>query len=150
VAGHVAGAFGDQSVGYVQVQDIVRPRKRQRTGKAGSVTWTVPGVVTPSCTVRPDTEKRIFMVRNTIFTTWQSAAVSAPNSSVRSLPARHRVAMTFDADEADAEVWRGTRHAGSSAMMFSGCIGTAVRVLPRAIVEASYLRPIVIIGQSAH
>jgi len=50
------------------------------------------------------------MVRNTIFTTWQSAAVSAPNSSVRPLPARHRVAMTFDADEAVAEVWRGTRH----------------------------------------
>src|SRR6266481_1844258 len=27
VAGHVAGAFGDQSVRYVQVQDIVRPAK---------------------------------------------------------------------------------------------------------------------------
>src|SRR5437588_12530994 len=63
------------------------------------------------------------MVRNTIFTTWQSAAVSAPNSSVRSLPVRHRVAMTFDADEAVAEVWRGIRHAGSSVTMFSAYIG---------------------------
>jgi len=49
-------------------------------------------------------EKRIFKVRNTIFTTWQSAVVSAPNSSVRSLTARHRVAMTFDVDEAVAKV----------------------------------------------
>jgi len=42
VAGHVAGAFGDQGVGTWQVQDIVRPGKRQPNGKAALVTWTVP------------------------------------------------------------------------------------------------------------
>jgi hypothetical protein len=41
---------------------------------AGPVTWTVPGVVRPSCTVRPATSYRIFVFRNTILTTWQSAA----------------------------------------------------------------------------
>src|SRR6266446_2897598 len=32
VAGHVAGAFGNQSVRYVQVQDIVRPAKEATNG----------------------------------------------------------------------------------------------------------------------
>src|SRR6202162_4541188 len=35
MADHVAGAFGDQSVGYVKMQDIVRPTKQTTNGDGG-------------------------------------------------------------------------------------------------------------------
>ena len=104
--------------------------------------------MTPSYTVRPDTENRIFMVRNAILTTWQSAAVSAQNSSVRSLPACHRVATTLDADKPVAEVWRGTRHSGSSSTIFLRRIGlhctsnTHLSTIQRPRLRASNCKPI--------
>jgi hypothetical protein len=70
----------------------------QRTDTPGSVTWTVPGGIAPSCTILPATLNRIFVFRNAILMMWLSAGVSALNSCVRSRQACHRVATTFDAD----------------------------------------------------
>jgi hypothetical protein len=85
----------------------------------------------------------MFVFRNTILTTWQSAGVSEANSRVCPLLPCHRVAITFDADNDDAEEWLGTRQSDSSSTMFrcnwSECTSVSESAAALAWVPKEYI-----------
>ena len=62
------------SFGMCRCRTSVGPRSRPWTARLGSLTISIPGMNTPSCTTRPQNDNRMLIRRSAMPMTWKSAA----------------------------------------------------------------------------
>jgi hypothetical protein len=84
--------------------------------RLGSLTISIPGMNTPSCTTRPQNDNRMLIRRSAMPMTWKLAVDSACTSSVCRWKARHLVAITLCGGPARAGTTGLCRQRGSSSI----------------------------------